>query len=825
MTAAAELLRQHGITVTLDRGPGEYPTTCPQCSPKRNKKNKKDLNVGFKEDGSVTWYCHHCGWSGPPKSSGAKKEIVPSYIYRDRDGIIRFGKVRNPPGAKIKCWWCHREAGVWKERLAKGTDTKILYRADEVAEAIEAGQVICVVEGEKDSDNLWRIGIPATCNAHGASDDSKKPKWYASHSEQLAGADIVIFNDNDPPGYAHADAICKLSLGVAKRVRRLDLKNDWPEIPPKGDVSDWLAVEGHTAEKLKALIDGAPDYVPAEPAKPEPGPGDDDAEIARLAKLSHIEFDRARKVAAEEFGIRASILDKLVAAKRTELGLDQADGKQGRAIEFPDPQPWDQPVDGAQLLKAMVEILGKYVVMSEHQKVAIALWIMHAYLIDRSMISPRLAIRSPIKGCGKTTLLDVLTRLVPRPLATANVSPSAIFRVIAAHRPSLLIDEADTLFKDGDEALRGILNAGHRQGGTVLRSVGDEHEPRAFPCYAATVIALIGQLPSTLADRSVDIVLARRRPNETITAFRLDQTGSLDVVARQIARWAEDNAARIGLTDPQMPPGIYNRAADNLRPLLSIAEAIGGDWAEKGRQAAIALVGGDIDEVSRTELLLSDIRSIFSALKLDEISSADLIERLCEIVPRPWGEMGKPPKAMTQNKLARLLKPLAIPPELITDRRIAGYKLAHFKEAFERYLAPKGDSNLSASPNPITTGVSDLFATSHPENAGEVSKCEKSNNDGPLRGREVAKGGDGQERQFDPNDVGLSLGTFDALVNTYDAMAFEATGPSEVERLKGSLRKRLGDHGLNAEEIEIALAYIIKASVNRPPASSDDIPF
>ena len=551
------------------------------------------------------------------------------------------------------------------------------------------------------------------------------------------------------------------------RPRWLDLKNDWPDIPQGGDVSDWLAVGGdHTPERLKALIASAPyracDRLPSDPdyalperdsaaaADDEPrsetesdaAPLDEDAELERLAKLSLVEFDRARKAAAEKLGVRGSILDKLVALKRSELGLDtKEDGKQGRPIDFQEVEPWDQPVDGAQLLGALVEVLGDYVVMSEDQKVAIVLWILHAYLIDRSMISPRLSIRSPVKGCGKTTLLDVLTRLVPRPLATANVSPSAIFRVIAGHRPTLLIDEADTLFKDGDETLRGILNAGHRQGGTVLRSVGDEHEPRAFACYAATVIALIGQLPGTLADRSVDIVLARRRPNEAITAFRLDRTESLDTLARQITRWAKDNSERLGMTDPRMPPGIYNRAADNWRPLLAIAEAVGGDeWPVKARKAAVALVGGEVDEVSRTELLLSDIRTIFAVLKLDEISSADLIERLCAIVPRPWNEMGRPPKPMTQNKLARLLKPLAIAPELVTRERISGYQLARFEEAFARYLGPEGVSNLSTSPDPMTAGVSELFATSPPENPGEVSKSLKSNNDGLWRGREVAKG-------------------------------------------------------------------------------------
>ena len=148
----------------------------------------------------------------------------------------------------------------------------------------------------------------------------------------------------------------------------------------------------------------AADDEPRSETESDAAPPDEDAELERLAKLSLVEFDRARKAAAEKLGVRASILDKLVAAQaqRTRARY-QEDGKQGRPIEFQEVAPWDQPVDGAQLLGALVEVLGRYVVMSEHQRVAIALWLVHAYLIDRSMISPRLAIRSPVKGCGKTT--------------------------------------------------------------------------------------------------------------------------------------------------------------------------------------------------------------------------------------------------------------------------------------------------------------------------------------------------------------------------------------------------------------------------------------
>lgn len=139
---------------------------------------------------------------------------------------------------------------------------KPLYRVDEIIEAIANGHTILIAEGEKDCDNLWRIGLPATCNFDGAAEPGQKPKWRAEYSEKLGGADIVILNDNDPPGYAHADAACRLSLGIAKRVRRLDLAKRWSDCPKGGDVSDWLAA-GHTREQLDVLIEQAPDY--AEP--------------------------------------------------------------------------------------------------------------------------------------------------------------------------------------------------------------------------------------------------------------------------------------------------------------------------------------------------------------------------------------------------------------------------------------------------------------------------------------------------------------------------------------------------------------------------------
>jgi hypothetical protein len=79
---------------------------------------------------------------------------------------------------------------------------------------------------------------------------------------------------------------------------------------------------------------------------------------------------------------------------------------------------------------------------------------------------------------------------VPRPLATANVSPAALFRIIAEEMPTLLIDESDAIFggnRERGEELRGLLNAGHRRGAEVVRMVGMGAAMRAerFPCSAA----------------------------------------------------------------------------------------------------------------------------------------------------------------------------------------------------------------------------------------------------------------------------------------------------------------------------------------------------
>lgn len=466
--------------------------------------------------------------------------------------------------------------------------------------------------------------------------------------------------------------------------------------------------------------------------------GDD---IDALAKLSELAYEHERKAAAEGLGVRATLLDKLVAGRRAKLGLDAGAARQGRALEFPEPELWPEPVEGPALLDDIRAAITKYVVMSEHAAVTAALWTVHTWLVDRFLISPRLAIRSPTKGCGKTTLLDILARLVHRPLPSSNVSASVVFRVVAAHQPCLLVDEGDTFLRDNDE-LRGILNSGHRQGSVALRGVGDEHEPRAFSTYGACAIAMIGQLPDTLTDRSVAIDLKRRLPSERVERFRLDRTAELDELARRIARWAKDHAQEVGAVDPAVPTGLHNRAADNWRTLLAIADVAGGEWPKLARVAAVAGMALNQSDASLTETLLGDIRRVFEGHSDDQLTSEALVARLVEIVPSPWVEFGRGGKPITANRVARFLKPLGIAPQQlwIGGEKTRGYELHQFAEAFDRYLSPQqGGSNRSTGRNAMDVGLLDGSQPVGPESAYRLESVEKPNNDGLPTGLPVAE--------------------------------------------------------------------------------------
>lgn len=387
---------------------------------------------------------------------------------------------------------------------------------------------------------------------------------------------------------------------------------------------------------------------------------------------------------------------------------------QGSALTLSDPELWPDAVHGAELLDAIARVHARYVVLPDGAADAAALWDVHTYLTDVLDVSPILGLTSPQKRCGKSTHLDVHRAIVRRPVGASNISPAALFRVVEMMTPTLLIDEADTFLRSSDE-LRGIVNAGHtRSTAEVVRTVGDDHEPRRFRTFCPKAIAAIGELPGTIDDRAIVVRMKRRASGEPVERLRRDRIDSaLEPLRRKAARWAADNATAIREADPDVPAALNDRAADNWRPLLAIADLAGGDWPKRARAAAVALSGEDVcaDTDVRVQLL-ADLRGIIE--NDDHASTEALLNRLNVMADRPWPEWshGKP---LTARGLARLLKPFGIASKTVrlsTTETPKGYDRADFDDAFARYLP--AENATTPQPAPVQEKVEVL----HPPQGG-----------------------------------------------------------------------------------------------------------
>jgi putative DNA primase/helicase len=447
--------------------------------------------------------------------------------------------------------------------------------------------------------------------------------------------------------------------------------------------------------------------------------------IAKLAALSPLQYERLRKQKASELGCRGTVLDKLVQQKRAKVA---ARALQGHEVQLTEIEPWSEPVDGAKVLDAIAETFMRYIVLPPGAANVAALWCAHTHCFELFLCSPRLNVSSPEKQCGKSTLLDVIALFAPKPVETENLSTAVLFRLIDAEKPVILADEYDSWITSNEE-LRGILNAGHRQGAMVYRCEGENNEVRGFKAYAPVVLSGIGALPGTLHDRSIVIRLERAKRGELKERFDSRRTNREQELCRKLSRWSQDNRHTFESRDPKMPDGAFNRLADNWRPLFAIAEIAGGDWPKRVAEAFARLTSSDdLDAQGLGTVLLADIAEIFQKEGTDRLPSFELSEMLAAIEGRPWAEWGKQRKGISPNQLAIQLRRFGVFPKGIRvgDETPRGYDLAGFKEAFERYLPAPSLSECNSATTLRKTLVSEVQHPDgmlHPENASYTREC------------------------------------------------------------------------------------------------------
>lgn len=403
-----------------------------------------------------------------------------------------------------------------------------------------------------------------------------------------------------------------------------------------------------------------------------------------IPKLLDADYESYRKVLAKGADIRVSFLDeKRKKARKSAVGVERDVGM------WTCHTPWPDPVDADELLTDLVRLLTKHIHLPDGAATTLALWTVFSHAHDLFHVSPLLGLSSPEKRCGKTSVLYMLMHLLPRPLTGSNTTAAAMFRSVDKWRPSLLIDEADTMLRDNDE-LRTMLNSGHYKAfAQVPRCDGEDNEVKMFDTFCPKAIAMIGQIPDTLADRSIAVRMQRKPPGSEVERLRMDAFDASDEY-RQAARWVADNAnVLLAMSDPVMPDGLNDRACDNWRPLLSIADVAGGRWPAVAREACLLLtrLAAD-DKESWGAMLLADMQQLFNEIDEESVSSADAVDKLNELEHRPWPEVSRG-KPLTVRGLAARLRKYGIEPKRLprtAGKRVRGYFVEDFAEAFLLYV-------------------------------------------------------------------------------------------------------------------------------------------
>lgn len=145
------------------------------------------------------------------------QKYVPNhyYKYQDETGKELYEVVRFEPKTfrqrhKVGETWIWNMEGV----------RRVLYNLPKVLKANR----VWIVEGEKDADNLNKLGFIATCNVGGAG------KWAEGYSDCLKGREVVLCGDNDAPGQKHIDQILNSLAGKAKSVRKVVLPSGYKDV-------------------------------------------------------------------------------------------------------------------------------------------------------------------------------------------------------------------------------------------------------------------------------------------------------------------------------------------------------------------------------------------------------------------------------------------------------------------------------------------------------------------------------------------------------------------------------------------------------------------
>jgi len=415
--------------------------------------------------------CSAWGFESLKYGSNNEPRIVATYDYTDADGKLVYQVLRMRP----KTFKARRPDGngnwVWNLKDTK----RVLYRLPEVLQAVRNGQTIYICEGEKDCDNLVKIGLAATTNSGGAE------KWQPELSEALIGASVVIIPDKDEPGKRHAAKVANSLYGKTKSIKILEL--------PDKDISDWL-MAGGTKEELERLAGEAKSYAVLT------GRGDAEEEENRKERKTSFyetntclfeQIEGGKFLQYYEESDKTEIVSQFVNDDVRILPLDSEEIILG-AVKLP--SGIAEYGNTLTLLKKIEAHIYRYLDVSKSFRKFATYYILLSWVYDRFNTLPYLRFIGDT-GCGKSRALDVCGGLCYKATSASGcITPAPIYRMLKKWAGTIILDEADLQNSDEYHEVTKILNCGFERNRPVIRAVKDNPENlQVLPTYGPKVFA------------------------------------------------------------------------------------------------------------------------------------------------------------------------------------------------------------------------------------------------------------------------------------------------------------------------------------------------
>lgn len=247
------------------------------------------------------------------------------------------------------------------------------------------------------------------------------------------------------------------------------------------------------------------------------------------------------------------------------------------------------PVDAARLVGELEVFFADRAHLPRGAALVLSYFALNTWTFKLFDTVPYLLLESAVPGCGKSTVVHLLSAISCRSRKASSLSEAVMFRLINAEAPTLLIDEAETMEGRSEkaEALRAIAHEGYKKGGQVPRCEGDDHDVRWFDVYCPKAFAAIGGLTGALLDRCL-VIHIEKAPKDSIRKSTRQRALNRDVrhLVMQLEAYAlqfSDSLLRLYEAEPDSGywPSIADREAELWGPLLIHARLAGPDSEAK----------------------------------------------------------------------------------------------------------------------------------------------------------------------------------------------------------------------------------------------------